>query len=260
LKKLDKPRIGIFDLTDCEGCELEVINLREKLLDLLEGVEIVSWRLAQGKDAGSFDISFVEGTPITPDERDFLKYIRENSEVLVGLGACACLGGIPAIIDDESDRGRFYREIYPSGYEPKGTESKSISAYVKVDYFLDGCPVDTGEIKRVLSEYMAGKTPKTLDYPVCMECKIADNRCLLANGEPCLGPITKGGCGAFCVSHGKKCYGCYGLVEDANFDRMVKRLNEIQSRKETMNLLGMFLSETDEYRKAFKWHSMEVRE
>ena len=252
MKKNPKPRIGIFDLTDCEGCELEVINFREKLLDLLEGVEIVSWRLAQGKDAGSFDVAFIEGTPITLEEQAFLKNIRDNSKILVALGACACLGGIPGIIRDE-ERPRIYREVYPSDYKPRGVESKPLSAYVKVDYFLDGCPVDsTRELERVLCDLISGKMPETPDHPVCLDCKVAGNTCLLANDIPCLGPIIQGGCGAFCVSHGKHCYGCYGLVKDANFERMVERLNEIQSEKKTQNLLSMFLSEMPEYKRLYE--------
>jgi sulfhydrogenase subunit delta len=252
MKPLPKPRIAVFDLTDCEGCEVEFINLKEELIDLMEGVEIVNWRLAaEGASPGPFDVAVIEGTPVTLEERNLLKAIREKSRIVVGLGACACLGGIPAIVDDERDRENFYRKIYPPGYEPSGTEAKPIDAYIKVDYYIHGCPVDKREIERILSALIAGKVPEDRDEPVCMSCKINDNRCYLANDEPCLGPITRGGCNAFCTSRGKPCVGCYGLVKDANFKRMVDRLNEIQDKAETERMLGMFLSETSEYKKQY---------
>ena len=251
MKKLAKPNIAIFDLTDCEGCELEFLNLKEKLVDLLGDAEIVKWRLAkEGNKPGPFDISFIEGFPATGEERDLLKTIRENSRIVVALGACACLGGVNAIVDD-GRRDKIYQRIYPPWYRPKADEARPIDAYVKVDHYLSGCPVDKREIERFLTSLLLGRSPEERDNPVCMECKINDNRCFLANDEPCLGPVTKGGCNAFCTSRGKLCVGCYGLVKDANFKRIVERLDEIQDKEETRLLLQMFLSETKEYKKEY---------
>jgi len=252
VKKLPKPRIAVFDLTDCEGCELEFLNLKGKLLPLLAGAEIVNWRLAkEGNAPGPFDIAFIEGVPVSAEERDLLKEIRAQSGILVALGACACLGGIPAIVDD-GRRGEIYRRIYSPGYKPKGTEARPLSAYVKVDHHISGCPVDKAEIERYVTCLIAGRSPEERDFPVCLECKAADNRCFLVDDEPCLGPITKGGCRAFCTSRGKLCVGCYGLLKDGNFDRMVGRLNEIQSENDARLLLQMFLSEAADYKRRYK--------
>ncbi len=251
MKKLPKPRIAVFDLTDCEGCELEFLNLKDKLLPLLAGAEIVNWRLAkEGNSPGPFDIAFIEGVPVSQEERDLLKEIRAQSRILIALGACACLGGIPAIVEDER-RGEIYRRIYSHGYKPKGTEARPLSAYVKVDYRISGCPVDKAEIERYVTCLLAGRSPEERDYPVCLECKAADNRCFLVDEEPCLGPITKGGCRAFCTSRGKLCVGCYGPVKDCNFDRMVERLEGIQGAKDARLLLEMFMSETGEYKRRY---------
>jgi sulfhydrogenase subunit delta len=252
MKRLTKPRIGVFDFTDCEGCEVELINLSEKLIDLLGEVEIINWRLAkEGNNPGPFDIAIIEGTPVTPKEQQLLFEIRKNTKYLIGLGACACTGGIPAIVDDETERPLFYKLVYPPEYKPEGTEAKPLSAYVKVDFAINGCPVDKKEIERYLSELLAGKKPEDRDNPVCMECKIMENHCLLEEDKPCLGPITRGGCGAFCITQGKRCYGCYGLVRDGNFGALITRLNKIQSEDETQRMLGMFMSETSEYKRRY---------
>jgi len=251
MKKTIKPTIAVFDLTDCEGCELEFINLKEKLVDLLGEADIVNWRLAkEGNKPGPYDIAFIEGIPVSAEERELLKEIRDKSRIIVALGACACLGGVPAIVDD-TRRERIYKKIYPPWYKPRGTEAKPIDAYVKVDFYLNGCPVDRDEIERFVTCLLFNRNPEERDHPVCLECKVADNRCFLANDEPCLGPITKGGCKAFCTSRGKLCVGCYGLVKNANFKRMVERLNEIQKEEETRLLLQMFLSETNEYKREY---------
>lgn len=252
MKKAGNPKIAIFDFTDCEGCEVELINLKERLLDLLRGVEIVNWRLAkEGNDPGPFDIAIIEGTPVTPSEQGLLRQIRQRSEKIVALGACACTGGIPAIVEDKKERPRFFESVYPKGYEPRGNEAKPLSHYVRVDHQINGCPVDKLEIARYLAGLLLGQDPEDRDFPVCLECKINDNRCLLENDRPCLGPITRGGCGAFCVSYGKRCYGCYGLVKDGNFNALADRLNALQDPAETERMLNMYMRETEEYEKRY---------
>ena len=95
-----KPKVAIFDFTDCEGCEVALISLREKLLELAGEIEIVNWRLAQKRaDEGPYDVVIIEGTPVTQHEIDMLRFLREQTKVLIGLGSCATLGGIPGIID-----------------------------------------------------------------------------------------------------------------------------------------------------------------
>lgn len=99
MNNINKPKIAIYDFTDCEGCEVKLVSLREKLLLLEKKIDIVNWRLGQEYfEPGPYDITIIEGTPITQHEINLLKELRENSKVLVALGACAALGGIPAIM------------------------------------------------------------------------------------------------------------------------------------------------------------------
>lgn len=233
-----KPRIAIYDFTDCEGCEVKLISLREKLLLLEKKVEIVNWRLGQEKfEPGPYDIVVIEGTPITQHEIDILKELRNNTPVLIALGACAALGGIPAIMP-EKDRKYWYEKIYTSQYHPRGIDAVSLSAYVPVDFTIHGCPVDENEVKRVMEELLSGKKPSFRDYSVCFECKLAGNPCRLLENKPCLGPITQGGCRAICVSGGSPCYGCFGIREEAN----ILALEKILGKEEIEKYLAMFHS------------------
>jgi len=239
---MSKPKIAIFEFTDCEGCEVEIVSLREKILALEKRVDIVNWRLGQDNNQpGPYDLTIIEGTPITPHEIGSLKRLRQESKVLIGLGACACLGGIPAIMDPKK-RKQWYKKIYGDKYRPRGFDALPLSAYVKVDFLIHGCPVNNLEVVRILSELLAGRTPRYRGYSVCLECKQAGNECRLLNKKPCLGPITQGGCEAVCISGGSPCYGCFGNRQEAEVDNLLKILNKITDKKEIDRYFSMFLS------------------
>lgn len=238
----NKLKLAIYDLTDCEGCEVELISLREKFLELEKHVDIVNWRLGQADNKDIFfDIALVEGCPITEEEVKLLKNLRKNSKQLIGLGSCATLGGIPAIVD-KAEREKWYNKIYGKGYNPRGIDALPLSAYVKVDFLIHGCPVNGNEVVRVFEDLLAGKKPKYRPYSVCFDCKLAGNECRILHNKPCLGPITQGGCGAICISGGSPCYGCFGIREEANVKRIKEIIKEIGGEKAVKQYFSMFLS------------------
>ena len=250
---MKKKKIAIFDLTDCEGCELQILNFKEKLFDLAETVDIVNWRLAQSKNRMSdFDIALVEGAPLSEEEQNHLQEIRENSKILVTLGACACTGGIPASIN-KSHRSKAVKKIYGEGYVPKAIEVKPVKNYVKVDYSIPGCPANPTEIKRVLSALINDIEPEPITYPVCLECKLSGNPCFIERGYPCLGPITRGGCGSICVKNGIHCWGCWGLNKFANTRAMTNTLKKMGlSTDEIKKYYEVFWQEDQKLDRIFK--------
>jgi len=252
-----KPKIAIYDFTDCEGCEVAIISLREKLLEIENQLDIIDWRLAQKrKGQGPFLASIIEGAPITPDEIETLKSLRDNSTYLISLGACASLAGIPGIIAKE-EREKFYKQIYGENYKPVGIDAVSLSAYVKVDFSIHGCPVNPNEVVRIIEELLAGKKPAYRGYSVCFECKLTGNPCRIAIlNKPCLGPIGQGGCGAICVSGGSPCYACFGQREDANLAALIKILKNLTlpagEKEEIEKYFTMFYKHLPEYQEKIK--------
>jgi len=255
---MNKKRIAIFDLTDCEGCELQIINLKEKLLNFLTppvgGFDIVNWRLVSSKnDQGPFDIALIEGNPVKLDEIKSLKEIREVSKIVIALGSCAATGGVPSMID-ENKRKVLTEKIYGKNYRAKAKSAEPIHSYIKVDYYLPGCPADQQQIEFFLTQLLFDKNPTPRPYPVCLECKLKENECLLKKGQPCLGPATQGGCNAACPSGGLYCYGCWGIMKGANLRavRNVFKRDLKMSENEIKQHMNIFWRELDEYKNFIK--------
>ena len=238
------PKIAIFDLTDCEGCELQIVALKEQLLNLSEKVEIVSWRLAQEDGvpdkSDKYDVAIVEGTPLTKHDVKLLNQVRKQAKWLIALGACAHLGGVNSIAE-ENKRLKLVKKIYSPKYKLKVSDAKPLSAYVKVDAIIPGCPADFEEVKRCLAEIAIRRKPKAQHYTVCWECKFNQNHCLLLDGEPCLGPIIRSGCGAVCTSQGIPCYGCWGILKGTNVKGLKKQLERTIGKREIERRMEIFL-------------------
>lgn len=215
-----RPRVAFFELTSCEGCQLQILNNEASLLDFLSLVEVVNFREAMTERSDEYDIAFVEGSVTRRDEKVRLKKIRKNARLLVAFGSCACFGGVNQL------KNRFPlewvgKEVY--GEHPVDTApAVPLEAVVPVDLRIYGCPVKKEEVERIVVNLVLGKAVSLPKYPVCMECKANENVCLFDLGEACLGPITRAGCDSWCPSNRFGCWGCRGPADDANVDEMIR--------------------------------------
>ena len=215
---MSRPRVGIFDFACCEGCQLQIVNLEEELLDLITVVDPVQWREAMSEQNGEYDIALVEGSITRPEDEEWLREIRARSKRLVALGACATIGGINKLknrfnIDDVK------RYVYGNAADMahlNTAPTKALDEVVTVDWKVHGCPINNREFAYSLRCVLAGKRPFIPTYPVCVECKMKGNPCRYEYNEICLGPITRAGCDAKCPSGGFWCYGCRGYVDNPN--------------------------------------------
>jgi coenzyme F420-reducing hydrogenase gamma subunit len=103
--------------------------------------------------------------------------------------------------------------------------STPISAHVPVDYELRGCPIDRRQLLEVLSAFLVGRKPDLPDTSVCTECKRRGLTCVMvADGTPCLGPVTHAGCGALCPAYRRGCFGCFGPMTSPNMPALIGQL------------------------------------
>jgi sulfhydrogenase subunit delta len=211
-----KPRVAFFDFTGCEGCQLEVLNFNLEIVDLIGAVDIVEFREASSDHSDDYDIAFIEGSQTTQKDVERIQKIREKAKILVALGACSCTGGVNALKNRFSMEENL-RVVYGDSAKLYTTiPTKPTSAYVKVDVHLHGCPPNRNEVISLVKCLLTGKKFEQCHNPVCVECKLAENICAFERGEFCLGPITRGGCNAICVTAGRKCWGCRALVDEPN--------------------------------------------
>lgn len=209
-----KPKLAIFSLTGCEGCTLAILELENELLEVLDAVEIVNFREGMSERAWDIDIGLVDGAVSTPHDEQELKHFRECCKTLVAIGACACLGGVNTLKNYQpSDDVRRYVYGDKAAQFPT-TDARPLSALVKVDYELPGCPMVKEELLRFIKCILTGRPFRLPNYAVCVECKKRGNLCLYEKGEICLGPVTRAGCDAICTYYGARCEGCRGILSD----------------------------------------------
>jgi coenzyme F420-reducing hydrogenase gamma subunit len=216
---MSKPTVGIFGLTGCAGDQLVILNCEDRLMDIVALLDVRDFLMASSENdhACQLDIALVEGAVLTRRDAARLQAIRQRSKALVALGTCAVWGGVAAI-DRGRDRARLLDEVYGAGHpDYDSMPAQALHEVVKVDLNITGCPIEKEEFVAAIAALLNGNAPLALEYPVCTECRMRENNCLLTErGELCCGPLTVAGCGARCPELRIACVGCRGPVEDAN--------------------------------------------
>jgi sulfhydrogenase subunit delta len=217
-----RPTLAVWKFASCDGCQLTVLSCEEELLTLAGQVDVAYFlEASRATVRGPYDVSLVEGSITTAHDAERIRRVRGASRFLVTIGACATAGGIQTLRNFQNVE-EFARAVYakPEYIETLGT-STPIAAHVKVDFELQGCPINRTQLLEVLSAYLHGRAPVIRNHSVCVECKRRGTVCVMvARGIPCLGPVTHAGCGAICPAYDRGCYGCYGPMESPNTDSL----------------------------------------
>jgi sulfhydrogenase subunit delta len=233
---MSKPTVGIFGLTGCAGDQLVMLNCEDQLLDLVAAIDIRDFLMASSANDEEclLDVALVEGAVLTERDEGKLKRIRERARLLVAVGTCAVWGGVAAMQAQGGDRppasppgqtpasrdGRaaLLEEIYgPAGARYDAKPARALHEVVKVDLNISGCPIEKEQFIAAVANLLNGNPPLYPRYPVCTECKMRENNCLLIErGEICCGPLTVAGCNARCPALNVACVGCRGPADDAN--------------------------------------------
>jgi F420-non-reducing hydrogenase small subunit len=202
-----KPKVAFYWAASCGGCEIAVLEIREKLLDLTQAVDIVFWPVAmdfkyhhvEEMEDASIDVCFFNGAIRNAENEHLAKLLRAKSKTLVAYGSCAHEGCIPGLAN-LSDRQGIFQTVYrdsPSTTNPEGlvpvtryqlaegeTELpsfydtvKTLGQTVAVDYFVPGCPPQAHQTWAVFEAFLKGALPPVGsvigagEKTVCDECQ-----------------------------------------------------------------------------------------
>jgi Coenzyme F420-reducing hydrogenase, gamma subunit len=251
-----RPRIGVVKFASCDGCQLTLLDLEDELLAIAEKVDIVEFAEATSRrSAGPFDVLFVEGSISTPEQVEEIARLRAVTRRLVTIGACATAGGIQAI-RNWFDHDEIRAAVYP---EPAYVESlamaRPVADFVHVDAELRGCPISPRQLREFLIALVTGRRPQLPDEAVCLECKRRGVVCVaVARGIPCLGPVTRTGCGAICPAYGRGCYGCFGPREAANTSSLAAWLSDGRNASDVSRLFAGFTAWSEPFRAVIDAH------
>ncbi len=168
-----KLRVATASLAGCFGCHMSLLDIDERLFELLQLIEFDRSPFTDIKRCGPCDIGIIEGGVCNAENVQVLREFRKNCKILVAIGACAVNGGLPA------QRNHLdLRDILATVYATEGglTEGTRIPddpelplpldqvhplhEVVKIDYFLPGCPPSADAIWQFLTELIAGRTPQ----------------------------------------------------------------------------------------------------
>ncbi len=257
MKRKKKPSLAVWKFASCDGCQLTLLNCEEDFLAIPDEITIAIFKEAsRGVAKGPYDLSLVEGSITTPHDAKKIQKIRKESRMLVTIGACATAGGIQALRNFKEVE-EFLSIVYAKPDFIETLESSTpISAHVKVDFELRGCPVEKSQLLEVIKAFLQGRKPGISSASVCLECKRRGNICLMVSqGVPCLGPVTHAGCGAICPSFNRACYGCFGPMETPNTASLTKNWREIGTGdQEILRLFRSYNASAEPFQAAGEAH------
>ena len=255
-----RPKLGVFKFASCDGCQLSLLDAEEHLLEIANQIDIAYFLEARTQtDDGPYDIALVEGSITTEHDARRIQEIRQKSKMLITIGACATAGGIQALrnwhnVDD------FIRYVYarPDYIQTLAT-STPIAEHVKVDFELRGCPINVDQLVELIASVVMGRKPRFPNESVCMDCKRQGTVCVVvAQGIPCLGPVTHSGCGSLCPAHQRGCYGCFGPKENSQPLPLMQHLQHSGCNPpQLVDLVRSFNGYAPEFRAAGELFSQE---
>ncbi|MFO7604187.1 MAG: sulfhydrogenase subunit delta [Gammaproteobacteria bacterium] len=243
-----KPRVAVHKFASCDGCQLAFLNAGEDLITLSQLVELVHFAEAGPIDPEQrVDIAFVEGSINTEEDLQRIRQVRDHSGLLITLGACATAGGLQALRNLDAQGDDWVGAIYaqPQYISSLGSATP-IKDHVKVDLELWGCPVNGQQVLAAVRALLFGVPPLVDNDKVCQECKRQQTVCVMVSkGEPCMGPVTRTGCGALCPRFGRDCYACFGPAENINTEAMGRRLQGLGLAPEAITRRFHFINSNE---------------
>ena len=202
---MPKLKLALYWAASCGGCDVAVLDINEKILDVAALADIVLWPIAmdfkyhhvEAMDDKSIDVCLFNGAVRNSEQEEIAKLLRAKSKIMVAFGACACFGGIPALANLK-DRADILERAYveaPTNDNPERTfpqtqtkvkegelelpeffdTVRALNQVVGVEYYLPGCPPPVELILKVVDALATGQLPPVgsviaSDKALCDEC------------------------------------------------------------------------------------------
>ena len=175
-----KVKVATVWLDGCSGCHMSFLDLDERLLILVEKIDIVCSPVVDPKVfPDQVDVTIVEGAVSSEHDLHKALLIRERSKVLISLGDCAVTGNVPSMRNPFEREELFERAYIENatwpvpekrraklpviGVPPLLPKARPLHEVVKVDVFIPGCPPPADAIYYVLCQLLEGKTPNVCE-------------------------------------------------------------------------------------------------
>jgi sulfhydrogenase subunit delta len=229
MARTTKPKLSVWKFASCDGCQLSLLDCEDELLAVVGEVDVAYFlEASRAVVRGPYDLTLVEGSITTPHDAERIRQARKASKFLITIGACATAGGIQALRNFK-DVKEFTKIVYARPeYIDTLEQSTPISDHVPVDFELRGCPINKYQLLEAINALLNGRKPNVPPYSVCIECKRRGTVCVMvAEGTPCLGPVTQAGCGAICPAYRRGCYGCFGPMDTPNTASLSARWSQL---------------------------------
>jgi len=166
-----KPRIATVSFAGCFGCHMSLLDIDDRILELVDAVDFDRSPIDDIKELGECDIGLIEGGIANSENLHLLKEFRSKCTVLVSMGDCAVMGGIPALRNGISlreclDEAYLNGPTVVDGIIPNDPDIPTlldkvypVHEIVKIDYHLPGCPPSADAILESVSALLEGRTP-----------------------------------------------------------------------------------------------------
>ena len=200
-----KLKLAIYWSASCGGCDVAILDINERILDVAAIADIVFWPIAldfkysdvEAMEDKSIDICLFNGAVRTSEQEHITKLLRAKSKAMVAFGACACFGGIPALANF-TNRAEIFERAYieaPSNDNSEHTFPQTLTKVeegdlelpefydtvltlaqvVDVEYFVPGCPPPVDIINKIVDALASGQLPPVgtvlaSDKSLCDEC------------------------------------------------------------------------------------------
>jgi F420-non-reducing hydrogenase small subunit len=265
-----KPKLAVYWAASCGGCDIAILDIEEKILDVANFFDVVFWPCAfdfkyndvRKMENQSITLTLFNGAIRNDENYEIACLLRQKSLLMCAFGSCATEGGIPSLANfynKESILNYAFMQapslenpdkVFPQTMVqvPEGKLTipnmwntvRALKQTIEIDYSIPGCPPQSDQIAGVVAAVIdiisngkplppKGTVLGATEKSCCDECPRERNikkikkfirpfeiitdpsLCLMEQGVVCMGPATRAGCGAKCVSAGVPCRGCYGL-------------------------------------------------